>query len=457
MFAIIDVETTGLSPVFDRIIEVAIILYDGQEIVETFSTLINPEMQLTPNITKLTGITNESLLDVPKFYEVARKIVELTENKILVAHNARFDYSFLRQSFRRLGYNYYRRQLCTIRLSRKYYPGLPSYSLNGVCRFLKIPHESRHRALNDALLTLELFQRLHARKIKGKQPASTFQKETRETFLPPGICQSDIAALPEETGIYLFYDGAENLIYAGKSNNIRRRVLGHFSGDLRFRRCLEMKERIQRIHYEITGSELIALLRESEIIKKYQPPFNRDQRNTLYLYGLFCHTDKQGYRRLSLENLNNGHKPLLSFSNKLEAMDFLEKLMVKYGLCQKMCGFHKTRGPCFYYHMKRCRGACTGKESPEGYNRRVEQSIQQFDYVFPSFLVIGKGREENEKSVVAVENGMFKGFGYFDPEFTGNTPEQIKAAVQSREDNQDVRRIILRYLRQSKEDVVIRY
>jgi DNA polymerase-3 subunit epsilon len=432
-------------------------LYDGQEVVETFSTLINPEISLTPGISKLTGISNESLQDAPKFYEVARRIVELTDNKILVAHNARFDYSFLRQSFRRLGYNYHRRHLCTVRLSRKYYPGLPSYSLTNVCRSINIPCENRHRALNDALITLQLFQKINIRKSKQEQPLSTFKEETRETFLPAGINQDAIDALPEETGIYLFYDAAGRLIYAGKSNNIRKRVLGHFSSDLRFHRYMEMKDRIRRIHYEVTGSELIALLRESEIIKKHQPPFNRDQRNTMYLYGIFCYNDKNGYRRLSLENISNGNNPLLSFSNKMEAMVFLDKLVAQYSLCQKMCGIHKTKGPCFYYHMKRCRGACAGKESPKVYNRRVEQAIRQFDYAFPSFLIIGKGRQKNEKSVVAVENGVFKGFGYFDPDITGDSAEQIKAALQSKEDNQDVRRIIIRYLKQNKGDIVKQY
>jgi DNA polymerase-3 subunit epsilon len=215
-----------------------------------------------------------------------------------------------------------------------------------------------------------------------------------------------------------------------------------------------MKERIRRIRYELTGSELIALLLESEMIKKHQPPFNRDQRNTMYLYGIFCAADANNYLCLSLERLKNGDQPLLSFTNKMEAMEFLDKLVSQYSLCQKMCGIHKTGGCCFYYHMKRCRGACAGKESPEAYNRRVEQAIRQFDYAFSSFLIIGKGRNENEKSVVAVENGVFKGFGYFEPEFAGDSVEQIKTAVQSKDGNQDARRIIIRYLRQNNGDVV---
>jgi len=455
MYAIVDVETTGLSPVFDRIIEIAVVVYDGQQTVDTFSTLVNPEARLAPNITLLTGITNELLQDAPKFYEIARKIVELTENTVFVAHNARFDYSFLRQSFHRLGYNFHRRQLCTVRLSRKHFPDLPSYSLGSICRSLSIPHEDKHRAMGDAMATLTLFQKLQSCDSK-EHPEVSLLNESKETFLPPGISREDIDALPEETGVYFFHDARDRLVYVGKSKNIRKRILGHFSGDLKSRRSQEMKERIRCIRYEVTGSELIALLLESEMIKKHQPPFNRDQRNTMYLYGIFCAADANHYLRLSLERLKNGSQPPLSFTNKMEAMEFLDKLIMRFGLCQKLCGIHKTKGPCFYYHTKRCAGACTGQEPAAKYNRRVEKAIKQFDYVFPSFLVIGKGRQENEQSVVAVENGVFQGFGYFNPELAGNDIVNVKAAIQLREDNQDVRRIIINYLRKNTEDKVIR-
>lgn len=455
MYAIVDVETTGLSPVFDRIIEIAVVIYDGQQAVDTYSTLVNPEVRLAPNITRLTGITNELLQDAPKFYEIARKIVELTESAVIVAHNARFDYSFLRQSFRRLGYNFHRRQLCTVRLSRKHFPGLPSYSLGNLCRSLNISIENKHRAMGDAMATLTLFQKLQTHSSKDDSKVSLID-ESKETFLPPGVNREDIAGLPEETGVYYFHDARDRLVYVGKSKNIRKRILGHFSGDLKSHRSQEMKERIRRIHYEVTGSELIALLLESEMIKKHQPPFNRDQRNTLYLYGVFCAAGANNYLRLSLGRLKNGSQPLLSFTNKMEAMEFLDRLVMKFGLCQKLCGIHKTKGPCFYYHTKRCAGACIGQETAANYNRRVETAIRQFDYVFPSFLIIGKGRQENERSVVSVENGVFQGFGYFNPELAGNDISNVKAAVQLREDNQDVRRIIISYLRKNPQDRVIR-
>lgn len=459
MFAIVDIETTGLSPVHDRIIEIAIVIYDGREITETFSSLVSPQLLLPPGIIRLTGITNEVLQDAPQFYEIARKIVELTENKIFVAHNVRFDYSFVRQSFRRLGYNFYRRQLCTFRLSRKHFPGLPSYSLGSLCRFLNIEAESEHRAIKDALATLRLFEKLHPLH-NEEPPGSTALAECKETFLPPGISHEDIAKIPEETGVYFFYDEREKLIYVGKSKNIRKRILSHFSGDLKSSRSREMKNKIRQLRYEVTGSELVALLRESELIKKHQPPYNRDQRNTLYLYGIFSSMDGSGYLRLSLERLpadGNGSEPLLSFTNRMEAMEFLEKLLKKYDLCQKLCGIHKTGGPCFSYHTKGCQGACIGKELPPNYNKRVKKAIWQFEYALPSFLVIGRGRRDDEKSVVAIEKGVFKGFGYFQPQMVGEEAAQIREAVQTGEDNQDVRRIIIGYLRKNKEDLVVRY
>lgn len=456
MYAIVDIETTGLSPVHDRIIEIAILLYEGGQVVESYSTLLNPEMRLPPGITRISGITNEMLQDAPKFYQIARRIVELTENRILVAHNARFDYAFLRQAFRALGYHFHRRLLCTLRLSRKLLPGLPTYTLPCLCGHLKIPLSNGHRAMNDARATLRLFEVLQSR---GKEAnfAVPIAKEARETFLPPGIMPGQVAALPEAAGVYFFYDREGRLIYVGKSANIRKRVLDHFSGDLTSQMARKMKERIAGIGHEVTGSELIALLLESDIIKTRQPAFNRDQRNTIYLYGIYSFSDKNGYVNLRLEPLQTGKRALLSFTNRPEGEEFLLKLMSRYQLCQKLCHFHKTGGACFHYHLKLCRGACIGLEPAEIYNRQVGQALGQFDYTYANFLIIGAGRREEERSVVDVEKGVYRGFGFFEPALAGDDIAALKSAVQFREDNQDVRRIIRRYLKSHPGERIVRY
>ncbi len=456
MYAIVDIETTGLSPVHDRIIEIAILVYNDGQVAESFSTLLNPEMRLPPGICRLSGINDEMLQDAPKFYQIARRVVELTENRILVAHNARFDYAFIRQAFRALGYHFHRRLLCTLRMSRKLLPGLPTYTLPCLCGHLKIPLSNGHRAMNDARATLRLFEVLQSH---GKEAnfAVPIAKEARETFLPPGIMPGQVAALPEVAGVYFFYDREGRLIYVGKSANIRKRVLGHFSDDLTSQFARKMKERIAGIGHEVTGSELIALLLESDIIKTRQPAFNRDQRNTVYLYGIYSFSDKNGYMNLRLDPLQAGDRALLSFVNRPEGEEFLLKLMSRYQLCQKLCHFHKTRGACFHYHLKLCQGACIGLESAEIYNRRVRQALGQFDYAYPNFLIIGAGRREGERSVVGVEKGIYRGFGFFEPAMAGDDIAALKSAVQFREDNQDVRRIIRRYLKSHPGERIVTY
>lgn len=452
MFAIIDLETTGLNPRDDRIIEIAILLFDGHKITDSFSTLINPEQNIYPFVSKLTGLYDVDLNDAPRFYEIARKIVQLTEKRILVAHNVRFDYAFLRREFLRLGYHFHRRQLCTERLSRKKFSGLSSYKLGSLCRKFAIPLPHAHRALHDAKATLKLFQQLQ---ISDQQPAGTFdwQAALKETILPPGIRREQIAVLPEKTGIYFFHDADGQLLYIGKSTNIRKRVMGHFSSDMKSQRLHNFKNQIHQIRYEITGSELVALLLESDLIKKEQPLYNRDQKHTRYRYGIFSELRGDGYLHIYWRALNRKREraataqPLLAFSNKKELSAFLDNLIIRFRLCQKLCGVHKTRGACFHYHIKLCTGACTGEESPEIYNKRVERGLRQFVYDAPNFIIISDGRTESEKSVIGVENGHYRGFGFVNSRnVRQDRISYLRNCIQNRLDNQDVCRIITRYL-----------
>ena len=159
-YAIVDIETTGGKATRHRITEIAIVLHDGKKILDQWETLINPECYIPHGITELTGITQEMVQDAPKFYEVAKTIVEKTEKAIFVAHNVRFDYGFLREEFKRLGYTFSRRQLCTVRLSRKAFPGLRSYSLGKLIKHFGIKVNDRHRAMADTLATVELFEKI---------------------------------------------------------------------------------------------------------------------------------------------------------------------------------------------------------------------------------------------------------------------------------------------------------
>ena len=222
MYAIIDIETTGLSPAIEKITEIAIYLHDGEKITDSYSTLINPERRISPYITQLTGITNEMVEDAPKFWEIAKDIITLTENRTFVAHNASFDYNFIRSEFKSLGYNFSRDRLCTVKLSRKIIPGFKSYSLGNLCNSLHIIVNDRHRAMGDAFATVKLFELLLTKdKSLGKKTNTKFYN----------IEASKIASLPEEAGVYYFYNQQGDIIYIGKSKDIRARVFSHFNNE----------------------------------------------------------------------------------------------------------------------------------------------------------------------------------------------------------------------------------
>lgn len=456
IYSIIDLETTGLDPLEDRIVELAILRFDGAQVLEQFSTLVNPERKIYPITTRLNGISELSVQDAPKFYEIARRIVEMTSDTILVAHQARFDYAFLKQAYGRLGYVYKRRQICTLRLSRELFPGLPSYRLSAVCRHLQIPLENPHRALGDATATLALFRHIRSHPEAGRF-AALLAGEIYPSSLPPAVQQRQIDALPDDVGIYFFYDAFGRVIYAGKSKSIRKRVLSHFSNDLKSPKAREMKARIHDIGYELTGSELLALLLESDTIKRLQPRFNRSQRNVLYRYGIFAvPSDREDFMRLTIKALAEMDRaPLLGFRSKKEAQAYLERLVDRYQLCQKLSGLDKHQGPCFRYHLKQCRGACAGQENPVSYNARVREAFRMFNYPHADFAILGAGRHPQERSLVLVEGGVYQGFGYLTLPLRKTALPYFRRAITPRTDNQDVRRIINAYLNKNQTDDVI--
>jgi len=259
MYAIVDIETTGLSPSNEKITEIAIIIHDGKKIIEEFSTLINPEKKIPYRIINLTGINNQMVEDAPKFYEVAKQIVEITDDMIVVGHNVRFDYSFIRNEFKSLGYIYERRTLDTVKLSRKLIPGRKSYGLGRLCKDLEIVNHARHRASGDAMATTKLFESLLS--------IDSNPESINLNGVQTDVNRSLVKDLPSETGVYYFYDRSKELIYVGKSINIHDRILSHINNNLNSK-AIEMKNLLADVSFNITGSELIALLLESHEIKK---------------------------------------------------------------------------------------------------------------------------------------------------------------------------------------------
>jgi len=441
MYAIIDVETTGTSASYGKITEIAIVLHNGEALTETYTTLINPECNIPWNITRLTGITNDMVASAPKFYEVAKKIVELTAGRIFVAHNAQFDYSFVKEEFKRLGYDFKRKTICTVKLGRKLLPGHRSYSLGNICADLGIQITDRHRAIGDALATSKLFDILIAQ--NNLLESSLFVQQTYP------LSTEKIAAIPGKTGVYYFYDAQGNIIYIGKSKDIHQRVLTHF-GNLQTKKAIEMRDKIAEVSWEETGSELVALLLESAEIKKHKPLYNRSLRRSAFNFGLFSFEDPDGYLHLKINPIEGEDIPLTTFHSQQEGIDYLHNLADKYALCKKLCHLENSLGECFQSQIRHCQGACTGLENPANYNVRVNKSIYALKFRSPNFFVIDQGRTNDENAIIKIVNGSFIGFGYASTDNSSNDMEFLHDCIQKYNDNRDIHVIIKGYLNRSK-------
>jgi len=453
-YAIIDVETTGGAARYERITEIAIVIHDGVKVLDTFSTLLNPERRIPWGITQITGINDEMVAHAPKFFEVAKQIVELTQGAIFVAHNATFDYNFIKEEFARLGYTYSRPQLCTVRLSRMVFPGLPSYSLSNLKRHFGIAAERSHRALDDTLATVELFERILAEQ-EGLGSIKAFVNHgIREAKLPQHITLERLHAIPEACGVYYLHDEQGEVIYVGKSLNIRKRLFEHFADSTP--KGEKMRTGVVELSYEVTGSELVALLLESAEIKRLQPRINRAQRLRNHTGCIFTYTDQNGYRCLAFgKNTARNAKKLTLIADypKVEsARAHLHSLVRQHELCHRLAHLDASDRACFHYSIKKCRGACVGEESPEAYNERVEEALSQINKrLSGSYFIVDKGRSEQDKSVIGVQEGRYAGFGYIDTESGAFTnAEDLLECLRIPYSDPDAPRIIYNFMESGK-------
>ena len=456
MFAIIDIETTGGSARLEKITEIAIYLHDGEKITGEYKTLINPERNIPYFITNLTGITNEMVENAPRFFEIAKTIVELTEGRTFVAHNARFDYSFIRQEFKSLGYNFSRNLIDTVSLSRKLFPGHRSYSLGNICRDLRIDIAGRHRAAGDAMATVRLFEMLLKKDMDLNGRYSSLIRNTRVSKLNPKLDISKLNAIPEEPGVYYFYNEEGALIYIGKSRNLQQRINTHLSNNTT-NRAMEMRDIIADIDWEATGSELIALLRESFEIKDNKPIYNRAQRRSGFQWGIFTFIDNNGYVNFRFGSIDSDDEPLSVFTSRERAKSKLASLVEAYGLCQKLTGLYECNGACFQYHVGICKGACCGKESPSEYNDRAIKAADEFIFSRNNFIIIDRGRSEDERSAVKVINGKYAGYGYFNINDLGFGLTAVHDCISPASDNRDIQVILKTYLRHNKVEKIINF
>ena len=424
MYSILDVETTGGKFNEEGITEIAIYRFDGEKIVDQFVSLINPEIPIQPFVQQLTGINDKMLINAPKFFQIAKRILEITENSILVAHNSSFDYRMLKIEFERLGYQFNISQLCTVKLSKKLIPDLKSYKLGNLVKNLGIPISNRHRASGDALATVELFKLLLL-KDNEKIIVNSLITETKSSS--KNKWQKLINKLPNDVGIYYFHDQNGKIIYIGKSNNIKNRVNQHLTG--KSKKSLNIQLEAFDITFERTGSELIALLKENTEIKKHKPKFNKLLKKIIKKFCLEICENFEGDKYLRICHYDDTINYLECYSSLKTANNRLEFFKKKYEL----------------------------SDSIKKNNININLLIKDLSYKFKNMLLVDKGRDIDEKSVIVVKDNHYIGYGFFTLNHQISNFDVLDSLIVKNEYIENSKEVILKYLKKNKIEKLINF
>jgi len=440
MYAIVDIETTGGHAESNSITEIAVFIHDGGKVVQRFETLLKPARYIPPYISAYTGITNEMVENAPQFDDIAEELFSVLKGNIFVAHNVNFDYSFIRSHLKSSGIEYNSKKLCTVRLSRKIFPGLRSYSLGNICSFVGIDIQNRHRAAGDAIATVELFEKILKEDTDGVID-DFLKRGSKEQMLPPNLPRQQFDELPEKQGVYYFHDENGKIIYVGKAVNIKRRVSTHFGGNSTRKQKQDFLRNIYSISTEILATELMALIHESIEIKRHWPEFNKALKKPEFAFGIYDYEDQNGYIRLCIDRVRKHTKPLDTFQNLTEAINAMEKIVGEFELCPKLCMLQTKPGSCESFEAGMCKGACCGKDDHTGYNIRVNTAINNM-LQKESYAIIDKGIQGNELSCILVENGKFYGMGYLPKEISFNEIENVKEYIKPLKENFFIRELL---------------
>lgn len=445
-----DIETTGGMTKRDKITEIAIVIFDGEKIIDSFESLVNPGRSIPHEITRITGITDQMVADAPKFYQIAKRVVEILEDTIFVAHNVRFDYNFIREEFESLGYAFHKKKLCTVVLSRKAFPGLKSYSLGNLIKHFGIQVQNRHRAMDDVMATLDIFSKILSNEAISIHPNSYINSIIQATHIPKNFSKERIDALPEAVGVYYFYNIYGTIIYVGKSINIKKRVMQHFGGlDGKTDKFIA---KVADIQYTLTGSELMALLLESSEIKRLHPEINKAQRSRDYPYHVHTYINKSDYICFDVAKPSAVEKSKIStlnhYASKSGARGHLYSVLIQHELCACLNGLHNQEGSCFYHQMGKCSGAAMQLESTISYNERAMNAMHDLKKTFEyDFFIVLPGRYDDEVGIVLIENGHSQGYGFISQSLVTNySAEEWKAAIESCPPTPETNRIIRSWL-----------
>lgn len=438
MFAIVDIETTGGYASANAITEIAIAIHDGNQMVEYFETLVNPQMPIPRYVQALTGISNAMISQAPLFSEVAPKIYDLLHDKIFVAHNVNFDYSLVKFQLAHEGFEIDCKKLCTVRLGRKILPGYPSYSLGNLCRHLSIEIEQRHRAGGDTKATVKLFEHIIKNDVDN-YITSMLKGKSKDQHLPPHLPVEKVAKLPSLPGVYYFHNEKGKVIYVGKAKDLRKRVSSHFSNNKPGRQKQEFLRNIHNISFQVCGSELMAFILESVEIKRLWPIHNRSQKGFEQAYGLYTFEDAKGYKRLVIDKKKKHLSPLYTFNLLLEGHNLLKKLINGFELCPRLCFVDQSAGVSLVEEYSL---------SPEVYNKRVDDAFEYLMNALPSFAVVENimaPKKEEKKGIILIEKGRFYGMGYVSPDVSYKGVEDLKPHITAYPENGYIRGLVYSY------------
>ncbi|MEP6728416.1 MAG: exonuclease domain-containing protein, partial [Bacteroidota bacterium] len=429
MYAIVDIETTGGHAIANGITEIAIVLHNGKEQEGRFHTMINPQVTIPRYISALTGITNEMVYDAPLFEQVADKIFNLLQNRIFVAHNVNFDYSFIRHHLLQAGYDLTTRKLCTVRMARKVFPGFASYSLGNLCRELQITITNRHRAMGDTMATVQLFEMVLQNDTTGIV-AGMLKGRNKEQYLPPHLPSPDIEQLPNTAGVYYFYNQKKKIVYVGKATNLQQRVKSHFSNNDSSKRKQEFLRNIHSVSCRECSSELAALILESTEIRRLWPQYNRSQKKYHQEYGLYTYEDRNGYLRLFIEKKKKHLAPVYTFNLLHEGQVLLRKMIEEFELNEALC-FVNNAVPV------------TTMDVAVQYNQKVRKAIQSLQDQLPTFLVTDG--EDETANYFLMERGRFVGMGQLPKEIVNDNLESIRTNLTIYPDNDYIRGLLYQF------------
>lgn len=409
IFAITDLETTGGHPTDHGITEISILLHDGEKVFDSFQSLVNPGRKIPYFVSRMTGITDEMLENAPRFSDIAAEVHDFLQDTIFVAHNVNFDFSFLKECFHKEGLVWNPRKLCTVRLSRKILPGFKSYSLGNLCESLHIVNPSPHRAWGDTQATAEIFTRLIQADTEGIISKSLKRNEP-DSFLPPSVPVEVWEKLPDEPGVYYFLDEKGKILYVGKAKNIKQRIRSHFNGQyLNFFRQ-ELVKKVADIHFELCGTELIALLFEDQEIRKHWPPLNRAQKLRTRQFGVYTYTDGKNRLRLALQNTNGLNSAIRVFDSYGAAREWMLNFVAENHLPLACCGIEDTEN----------------YDVTTDWNEDLQKAVTTLLNEKDSFIVPGEGRNHEEQSFILVENGIPVSFGFFPKSEMIRTKEDLE-------------------------------